>query len=544
MDNHFIGVDVGTSSARAGVFDEKGRLLGVAKKDITLWRAKGGIVEQASDNIWDAICYCTKQAIKEAAIDPATVRGLGFDATCSLVVLDHKGAPLAVGPSNDPNRNIMVWMDHRAIEQANRINASGQDVLRYVGGKISPEMETPKLLWLKENKPETFAAARYFFDLADFLSWRATGSEVRSICTLTCKWTYLAHEKRWDMNYFKAIGLEELAKNDFARIGSEVTEIASPLGNGLSEAAAPELGLVAGTPVGASLIDAHCGGIGTFACTGPKGETLAPETQMALVLGTSACALTLAKEAQFVDGVWGPYYGAMVPGYWLLEGGQSAYGAALDHLVTLHPAFGAMKEKAAEAGLALPVYLEKRATEKAGTLEAVANMARNLHIVPEFLGNRAPHADPQATGVINGLTLDSSEDSLINLYVAGLCGLCYGTRQIIEAEKAKGLPLETLVVSGGAAQSPLLRRILADASGMQVALPETVEPVLLGGAIIGAVAAGFYTDLQTAAGNMSAIKDICTPNKGEVARLHDKKFLAFVTLQDANRKIRKVMNGQ
>lgn len=171
-------------------------------------------------------------------------------------------------------------------------------------------------------------------------------------------------------------------------------------------------------------------------------------------------------------------------------------------------------------------------------------MARNLHIVPEFLGNRAPHADPQATGVINGLTLDSSEDSLINLYVAGLCGLCYGTRQIIEAEKARGLPLKTLVVSGGAAQSPLLRRILADASGMQVALPETVEPVLLGGAIIGAVAAGFYTDLQTAAGNMSAIKDICTPIKGEVARLHDKKFSAFVTLQDANRKIRKVMKGK
>ncbi|WP_176084033.1 FGGY-family carbohydrate kinase [Martelella sp. HB161492] len=544
MGNHFIGVDVGTGSARAGIFDEKGRLLGVAKKDITMWRAEGGIVEQSSDNIWDAICYCTRTAIAEAGIDPATVRGLGFDATCSLVVLDGDGAPLAVGPSDEASRNIIVWMDHRAIDQTNRINASGQDVLRYVGGKISPEMETPKLLWLKENKPETFAAARYFFDLADFLSWRATGSEVRSVCTVTCKWTYLAHEKTWDVNYFKAVGLEELAENDFARIGSDVADIATPLGNGISAAAAAELGLVPGIPVGASLIDAHCGGIGTFACIGPNGEELPPETQMALIMGTSACAMTLAEEANFVDGVWGPYYGAMVPGYWLLEGGQSAYGAALDYLLTLHPAYAAMKEKAAEASMALPFYLEKRATEKAGSLEAVAGLARNLHVVPEFLGNRAPYADPEATGVISGLTLDSSEDSLIRLYVAGLCGLCYGTRQIIDAEKAKGLPLETLVVSGGAAQSPLLRRILADATGMKVALPETVEPVLLGGAIIGAVAAGFYSDLKDGAGKMSAIKEISEPAGGENAKLHDKKFAAFAALQDADRKIRQAMKSE
>ena len=122
---------------------------------------------------------------------PDEVAGIGFDATCSLVVLGEGGAPLAVGPSGDPQRNIIVWMDHRAVDQAGASTPTGETVLDYVGGTISPEMETPKLLWLRENLPETFDAAWQFFDLADFLTWRATGSLARSICTVTCKWTYL-----------------------------------------------------------------------------------------------------------------------------------------------------------------------------------------------------------------------------------------------------------------------------------------------------------------------------------------------------------------
>ena len=128
-------------------------LLASAKRPITIWHEAGNIVEQSSEQIWKAVCDSVKEAVATAGISPAAVAGLGFDATCSLVVVKSDGSPVAVGPSGDPNRNIIVWMDHRAAGEAAEINAGNHEVLRYVGGRISPEMETPKLLWLKRNLP-------------------------------------------------------------------------------------------------------------------------------------------------------------------------------------------------------------------------------------------------------------------------------------------------------------------------------------------------------------------------------------------------------
>ena len=219
---YFIGVDVGTGSARAGVFDESGNCLGTGKKDILIHEDVNNIVEQSAEDIWTSVCFAIQFAVKESKVNTKDILGISFDATCSLVVVGKDGGSLPVGISGDLNRNIIVWMDHRATEQAKRINATKHEVLNYVGGQISPEMETPKLLWLKENNPDTYYAAEHFFDLTDYLTWRATGDLARSTCTVTCKWTYLAHEQRWDESYFHEIGLGDLAEENFKRIGQVV----------------------------------------------------------------------------------------------------------------------------------------------------------------------------------------------------------------------------------------------------------------------------------------------------------------------------------
>src|SRR5208282_4196550 len=439
----FIGVDVGTRSARAGVFDALGRLIASAKRPIALWREAGKIAEHSSTDIWNATCAAVREAVAHSGLAPATIAGVGFDATCSLVVLDPTGASLPVGPSGDPQRDVIAWMDHRAIEEAGDINRGGHEVLRYVGGAISPEMQAPKLLWLARRAPRTFAEAGHFLDLTDFLTFRATGALARSACTVTCKWNYLAHARRWPQDFFDSIGLGALGGAGFERIGAEVAEPGTALGRGLGVEAARAFGLPPGVPVGAGLIDAHAGAIGTMgASLGAEGAD--PSRRLALILGTSSCCMAIADEARFIPGVWGPNYSALTPGQWLTEGGQSAFGAAIDHLMSMSPALAdpAHPRRGFEA-------MEREIVARAGGLSEAARLARDLHVSPDFLGNRSPFADPSAKGAIVGLDLRDDEDGALSLYVAGLCGLAQGLGQVIRSLEAGGFEIDTLVASGG-----------------------------------------------------------------------------------------------
>ncbi|WP_321905218.1 FGGY-family carbohydrate kinase [Paraburkholderia tropica] len=527
-----IGVDVGTGSARAGIFDPDGRMVASAKHDITVFHESGAIVEQSSGEIWNAVCRSVKDALAQANVEPTQIAGIGFDATCSLVVLGEGGRSLPVGPSDEAQRDIIVWMDHRAVEQAERINATNHAVLKFVGGKISPEMETPKLLWLREHRPAVFDAAWQFFDLTDFLTWRASGDLARSTCTVTCKWTYLAHEQRWDESYFRAVGLDVLADEGFVRIGERVVEPGTPLGQGLTAQAAAELGLRAGTPVAAGVIDAHAGGIGTVGADG------APESCLAYVFGTSSCTMTTTREPVFVPGVWGPYYSAMVPHTWLNEGGQSVAGAAIERLLAMHPLAPEMQRRAASEGQSLPVMLAALAAQQGGDLSGAIALADGLHVVPEFLGNRAPFADPHARAVIAGLGMETDRESLVALYIAGIASIGYGLRQIIEVQAAAGAAVDRVVISGGAGRLDLVRQLLADSTGKPVLVTQADEPVLLGAAMLGGVAGGMYGDVRTAMSAMSRIGATHAPAAGAIAALHDARYDAFRQLQGVARAIR------
>lgn len=525
----FLGVDVGTGSARAGLFGPDGRILGAGKHQIRIWR-EGAMAEQSSDDIWDAVCEAVRAALAEADVPTKNVVGIGFDATCSLVALSGEGDPVSVSPTGGPARNIIVWMDQRAVSEAARINATGHRVLDYVGGRISPEMQTPKLLWLKENLPANYAVTGQFMDLADYLTWRATGDLTRSSCTLTCKWTYLAHERTFDASYFEEIGLGDLCADDFARIGDRVVPPGSAVGSGLTEDAAMALGLVPGIPVAAGLIDAHAGGVGTV---GAKGA--AAEARMAYVFGTSACTMTSSSHESTVPGVWGPYYGAMLPDLWLIEGGQSAAGEAIAHLVRMHPHYPVAKATAQEKGLSVTDYLLAEAESLIDRPEDAGRLAGQVMVVPDFLGNRAPLSDPSARAIIAGLDLSCDLASHISLYIAGLTGIGYGVRQILEAQAACGVVPETVVVSGGAGASDLVKQVLADAAGIPMAKPRSAEPVLLGSAMLGAVASGYFDTLATAMAEMSSLEKVFVPACGDIRALHERRYRRFAALQEAGR---------
>jgi FGGY-family pentulose kinase len=550
-DRLYLGVDVGTSSVRAGLFDASGARRGLGVAPIRTWREGADIVEQSSDDIWRGACEAIRQALAENGTDPLLVCGIGFDATCSLVVLDAADRPVGVGSSGgeagDDARNVIVWMDHRATDQARRINATRHDVLRYVGGTISPEMETPKLLWLKENAPAAWKRAARFLDLPDYLSCRATGTDTRSLCTTVCKWTYLGHDGptgRWSDDYFRRIGLGELVDEGYRRIGTRVRPMGERAGT-LTRIAAKELGLEPGTPVAVSIIDAHAGGLGMLGASidgvAPTRETL--DERLAIIGGTSTCHMAVSVERRFVPGVWGPYYSAMVPGMWLTEGGQSATGALLDFIVRSHARGAELAREAAATGVSVYTLLNDRLAARARTAAFPAELARNLHVLPDHHGNRSPRADPTLRGMVSGLDLDDSVDALALVYLAAVQALAHGTRHILDALRAAGYPTRTLVACGGDTKNPLFLREHADVTGCRIVLPAEPEAVLLGSAMLGAVAASDHATIVLAMGAMSRAGKVVEPTGGEVAAFHDKKHGVFHRMHADQLAYRELMKG-
>jgi len=512
-----VAIDVGTASARAGFVTPSGRLVSRAEHALELKRVGSDIAEYDSEQIWEAVAEAVGAAKRRAGIEPQEAVGISFDATCSLVVRDSEGAPLPVSPGGDARWDTIAWFDHRAQAEAEQCTASGHRVLDFIGGTMSPEMEAPKLMWLKRHAPQSWAKAGQMFDLADFLTWKASGSNARSACTLTCKWTYLAHEgEGWQRDFLAAVGLEDL----FERAG--LPEQASPIGQALgplSEAAAARLGLTRRCVVGVGLIDAHAGALGALAVFAGDAPDL--HRHLALVAGTSSCVMALSDQPMPTSGVWGPYANVVFPGSWLNEAGQSATGALLDHVLRLHAAGG---EPTAELHhLVMERVMALRAGEG-------ADLAPQLHVLPDFHGNRSPLADPRALGVISGLSLDSDFDSLCRLYWRTAVAIAVQVRHILDALRARGYAAETLHIAGGHSHNALLMELYADALDCTVVESLAPDPTLLGVAMVAATAAGLHTDLPSACRAMAQPSRSRLPNPEARARL-DRDYHSQLAMQ-------------
>ncbi|XP_003975893.2 FGGY carbohydrate kinase domain-containing protein isoform X1 [Takifugu rubripes] len=544
---YYVGVDVGTASVRAALVSRSGQLKSIAQEPISIWEPQADHYVQSSTEIWEKCCTVVKRVVR--GVDRSRVRGVGFDATCSLVVLDQSFQPVSVTQDGDRHKNVVMWMDHRAEGQAARITQTSHGVLNRVGGVMSPELQPPKLLWLKENLKEScWNTAAHFFDLPDFLSWKATGSLTRSLCTLVCKWTYCPPEG-WDPSFWIAIGLEDLVENNFSKIGSVTCPPGTPVGDGLTQEAAAGLGLNVGTAVGASLIDAHAGGLGVLGAD-VKGFNLPCEDQpitarMAMICGTSTCHMAISQQPLFVPGVWGPCLSAMVPGMWLNEGGQSATGRLIDHMVQNHPAHNQVQAQAQQRfpfpGDHTYSYLNNHLRSMAGSLSAVDLLGSSLHVWPDFHGNRSPLADPTLKGMVTGLSLSQSLDDLALLYLATVQALALGTLHILEAMREAGHDIRTLFFCGGLSKNPLFVQIHANATGLPVVLPDQTEAVLLGAAVLGACGSQDYSSIQEAMEKMAKVGKVVHP-EGELQSFYERKYKVFLRMLAHQREYQDLMN--
>ncbi|BFZ16497.1 hypothetical protein BsWGS_19536 [Bradybaena similaris] len=548
MADYYIGVDVGTASVRACVVDAVGQILSVAVEEITIWNPQPDHYQQSSDEIWSAVIKTVRAAVSGAKVKPERIMGMGFDATCSLVVLGEEFQPLTVSLEGEVSQNIIMWMDHRAQREADEINATRHRVLRSVGGIMSLEMQPPKLKWLKRNMPTTWQRAAHLFDLPDFLTWRATGSLSRSLCSVVCKWGFQADGDGmcWDDDFLSLIDLGDLTNNNHSKLGNIQQDVGSPCGSGLTSQAAEELGLIPGTHVGTSMIDAHAGALACVGCTSvacsQKQEFTNLDNRIVLIAGTSTCHIICTQTPVPVPGVWGPYYSAMVPGMWVNEGGQSAAGRLIDFVSSGHPAFSEAKTKAANRGLHVYEYLNDHLQQMAvrNHCQTVAHLTQDFHVWPDFHGNRSPVADPSLRGMVTGLSLSATEDDLALVYLATIQALAYGTCHIVTDMEKSCHVISTVYLCGGLRKNRLYVQTHADVLGLPVVLPEVDQSVLLGAAMLGAFASGKFASLQSVMAAMGGQGSVVDPDTA-VSSFHEKKFQVFLEMLRDQQKYRNMM---
>jgi D-ribulokinase len=506
---HLLAIDVGTLSARAGLFDAEGRLIAARSASFPLINPLDHHAVYRMDDIWAAVCTAARDTLAAAPGIASTVAGIAIDATSSTVIEATGARPL------DGDADVICWMDHRGEAEAEEIGASGDRYLDYVGGTVSPEMYLPKILWLKRRRPAAWARVTAVRDLSDEIARRMTGVDRHSVCGLACKFPYLpADADPWRRDLLASLGISDLLS--LGRLADQPGRVGEVHGL-LSGEAAAAMGLRPGAPVAISLIDAEAGSLGVLGRD--FSETV--NRTLALIGGTSTCYMAWARDERRISGVWGPFKDAVFPDYWMHEAGQSISGAALDAVLSDHPA---------SPGPASVELHARTVDEILATLDAEGPaFGAHRHIVPDWLGNRAPLGDGKVRALICGVGLENTYRAFLEHYYATARSLALQSRHIIEHLNRHGYAIDRVCLSGGHVKNKLLLRLYRDALGAHLVTSETGEPVLLGTAMVAATGAGLYPDLFTALQAM-APEQTTHPIDPDWAAAHDAAYRIYLKL--------------
>jgi L-ribulokinase len=528
-----LGLDFGTESARAvlanaatgdivatvvhpyadGVVDE--HLPGEDKSLPPDWA-----LQNPSD--WIAALEMTiPSVVDQSGIDPESIVGIGLDFTsCTVLPTTREGTPLSTLDEfrHRPHAWPKLWKHHSAQPQADRVNevaaGRGEAWLPRYGGKISSEWLIPKALQILEDAPDIYATAAYIVEGADWVVWQLTGQLARNTCAAGYKGTWHRKEGYPSSDFLAAL------QPDLANLYSE--KIAGPLvmpGQQVGRLTADwanRLSLVEGIPVAGAIIDAH---------SAVLGAGVGSPQVMLMIMGTSTCHMLMAADEVLVAGISGVVEDGIVPGLFGYEAGQAAVGDIFAWFVdgSVPPAY---YEEAGRRGSSIHDVLAERA-------DALRPGQSGLLALDWWNGNRSTLVDAELSGLLIGCTLATKPE---DIYRALIEATGFGTRIIIETFVEQGVPVESIVTSGGLTKNELLMQIYADITNREIAVASTELASALGAAILGAVAAGregggYPTVAEAIAHMVSPPSRVYRPISGHVAP-YDAIYAAYRRLYD------------
>jgi ribulokinase len=510
---YVMGIDAGTESFRAGVYDATGKCLGFGvspNKNIHRHPAWG---EQEIGK-WDtAMVEAIRSALQASGVKPEEIAGIGLDGTsCTVVFLDERGRPL---------RDAIMWMDIRASKEAEEIAATGDEALEYIGhANLSAEWFPCKVLWTKRNEPEVYNKADIIFEQTDWMVYRLTGEVTGNINTSTARWFYNDRKGGLPTSLYNRIGLDDI----YDKVPERVLKIGEKAG-GLTKEMAERTGLPEGIPVAGGGADAYIGVIGVNALRAGK---------MALITGSSQLHIGVSPVELHTRGLFGSFPDALIPGLDLVEAGQISTGSVLKWFLSNFVSSEIEQEAERRGGSVYDVLNERAAELEPG--------CDGLVVLEHWQGNRTPWVDANSRGVVRGLTLSHTP---AHLYRAIMESVAYGTEMIIRRMREAKFQIDEIIACGGATQSDLWMQIHADVTGTPIAIPEEQQAVSLGAAITASVVAGMYNDIQAAADAMVKIAKRIDPipeNTEKYREYVDQYDATYHSLKDHSRRLVEVVS--
>lgn len=486
-----IGIDGGTESIRARVYDRDGSCLGTAATPYPTSFAAGARAEQNPEDWWNALAPAVKGALAEAKLSGDDVEAIALATTsCTVVALDAEGRPL---------RPAIIWMDVRAEAEAAAVLATGDPALAVNcagAGPVSAEWMIPKALWLARHEPEVFAAATTICEYQDFMSLRLTGRRCASLDNVAIRWHYAARAGGYPRSLVETLDIGALID----KWPADVIAPGEAIGP-LTAAAAAHLGLSTRTTVVQGGADAFIGMIGLG---------VARPGQLALITGSSHLLFGVSDREVHSAGLWGAYADAVYPGRWIIEGGQTSTGSIIAWLGRL-----------SGGPLDFPTLNAKAAALEPGS--------DGLLVLDHFQGNRTPHVDALSRGAIVGLTLGHE---LHHIFRAAIEGICFGTRAILDRMVAAGFSADAITIGGGATASDLWLQIHADTAGLPVNVPASTAAPSLGSAILAGVGVGWFAGIDEGIAAMVRPGRRIEPRPRETA-LYDELYRSYAELYPA-----------
>ncbi len=524
-----LGIDYGTNSVRALVVRTRdGKEFGSAV--VNYPSGHQGILLDPRDHnlarqhpgdylfgLEKSVKAALAQARKQKGFDAKQVIGLGVDTTgSSPIPVDAQNVPLALNKkwAKHLAAQCWLWKDHTGHREAAEITALSAKIRpQYIakcGNTYSSEWFWSKILHCKRTAPAVFAAAYSWVELADWVPSVLAGiTDPRAIKRGVCM---AGHKALYAADWGGLPDKEFLAQLDPAladlrdRLYDQAHDATTAAGK-LGPEWAAKLGLPAGIPIAIGEMDVHYGAIGSGVCEGT----------IVKVIGTSTCdcgVVSASKAVPDIPGICGIVKGAILPGFYGLEAGQSAVGDIFKWFVEVVCAGNDQTHAA---------FTAQAAQLKPGQSGLLALDWNN--------GNRTILVDQRLTGLLLGQTLHSTP---AEIYRALIEATAFGARAIIERFKEYGVPIDRIVCAGGIAEkNPLLMQIYADVTGCTMRVAGSSQACALGAAVSAAVLAGAHPDFPAAQAKMTSLKKVAYKPKAAAQKTYSELYALYRQLHDA-----------